>query len=99
MFLCSIQTYIITNVSCTVPVYYILYNESQQNNKWNFDNQILVFAAGVSTNKLGSVEHSHDLDHDHDEHSHDVEAAQDQEERQGRSQYLGQLEQGEVHIL
>jgi hypothetical protein len=62
-----------------------------------------VLAAGVSTNKLGSVEHSHDLDHGHDEHSHDpdhgeeaVEATQDQEGRQGRSQYLGQLEvQGE----
>ncbi len=70
-----------------------------QNNKWNFGNQILVLAAGVSTNKLGSVEHSHNLDHDHDDHSHDVDATQDQEGRQGRSQYLGQLEQGEVDIL
>jgi hypothetical protein len=58
-----------------------------------------VLAAGVSTNKLGSVEHSHDLDHDHDEHSHDADATQDQEERQGRSQYLGQVEQGEENIL
>ncbi len=64
-----------------------------------------MLAAGVSSNKLGSVEHSHDLDHGHD-HSPDpdhgadaVDAIQDQEERQGRSQYLGQLEQGEVDIL
>jgi hypothetical protein len=56
----------------------------------------MLAAAGVSSNKLGSVEHSHDLDHDHDEHSHDADATQDQEGRQGRSQYLGQLEvQGE----
>ncbi len=75
----------------------LIYNERTQNNKWNFGNQILVLAAGVSTNKLGSVEHSHDLDHGHD-HSPDPDhgaEAVDQEERQGRSQYLGQLEQGE----
>ena len=64
----------------------------------NFAWQILVLAAGVSPNKLGSLHH-HDPDHEHSHgHVHEEETVMT-EERKGRSQALGLAEPGLFPLL